>query len=310
MSDTKVIPESEHTGNFETIFSDPDIVRLFGQTSQGIDESGKNRSLLGARDHARLERLISLGLVQKTQQSKYSQTVMGNKLFLKQINDLRSTLLARASSRLLEYDGASNSGTNDTTVAKNLAQGLTEDLECVSGLMGLRPVHIFSDWLSLSMQTALLINNMKEELIVATRYMDFRTAETAVNSAKLGRKIRILHSNRKDSSTKLQLLGNLMSNPRAASAYREFLSNPNIQSREVEVPYSFIIVDQRSVEIEMINPRDPDVFFLAFYFESPLLAAKLMWLYNDMFRSSEEDKLGKNLEESQIKTSVVKEITR
>ncbi len=182
--------------------------------------------------------------------------------------------------------------------SQKLASELLEVIRSITKISDLTYVQVFSDWLNLSMQTALLIGNMKEELYVATRYMDFRTAEIAANSAKQGRKINILHtSGTANNSTKLQLLANLMSNPRALGAYEELASNPKINMREGEVPFSFVVIDRQFVEIEVINPNQPDTFFLAFYFENSLLAQKLMWLYEDILRDSREDALLANLRE-------------
>jgi hypothetical protein len=295
---------------FSSVQTDTDMIRILGMVARGLTE-GQDSTSLSTKEHSSLQELVALGLVQ-FKGSLYSQTALGKELFRTEIDALGQNLISKTGERLHRFSSKKKSSSDyqNGIDAQTLAKELIEDLECSAGITDLHPDQIFNDWLSLSLQTALLINKMKHEIIVATRYMDFRTAEIAVNQAKLGRKIRILHSDRNQSSTKLQLLGNLMSNPRAASAYEEFSNHPNIQTGEAEIPFSFIVVDRHSVEIEIINPEDPDTFFLAFYLESHVLAEKLIWLFDDMARTSREDELRRNLSEMEIKKSTKNEITR
>ena|SRR5579872_1159675 len=291
----------------ESLLSDKEMIRLFGLLSRS--NTGPGTIVENSTNDARIERLASVGLIKRSG-STYIPTVFGAELYRRQLLFLRETLLKDTSAHLLKLSEGeerqkSLEPKRPDLEAQTTSRQLLEDIRSASGLLQLRPLQVFSDWLGLSMQTAMLIENMKEELFVATRYMDFRTAEIALNAAKLGRKINILHNADDGKSAKLQLLGNLMSNHRAASIYSEFTRHPNIQTREGEIPYSFVIVDRKMVEIEIVNPHDPDKFFLAFLFESSLLAEKLVWLYYDSFTASHEDKLKDNLEEAAKKKKQV-----
>ena len=216
-------------------------------------------------------------------------------------NVLGKTLIEKTAERMKELCD----GDPKPASSREFADELLLVLRAVTGLPDLTPIRVFTDWLNLSMQTAMLIGSTKRELYVATRYMDFRTAEIAANAAKQGHKVNILHRAGNEGNTaKLQLLGNLMSNPRALGAYEEFARNSDIQMREGEVPFSFVVVDRHSVGIEVINPSQPQTFFLAFYFENAALAEKLVKLYEEIFRNSKEDELLENLREMKKMKSV------
>ncbi|MFI5421269.1 MAG: hypothetical protein ACHQ1H_09920 [Nitrososphaerales archaeon] len=295
--------------SIQSLLSQKEALRLFGLVARGANDAGVTLDSCqwSSGDSARLKELVSSNLVQ-TKGSNYTLTALGKEYFRKQIELLRFTLVENTGKHLLQLsDEQKNPSRSPDVLAQTTTRCLLEDLQSATGLKELKPVKVFSDWLNLSMQTAMLLENMREEIYVATKYMDFRTAEIALNAAKLGRRINILHCTRDCQSTKLQLLGNLMSNPRAAKIYSEFSRHTNISAREGAIPYSYVIFDRTHVEIEIVNPRDPDSFFLAYLFENPLLAEKLIWLYNDSFVSSQEDKLRNNLEEA-AKTKTPRDI--
>lgn len=292
-----------NNANVYHFFQDRDLLRVFGTVVHDPSSSDNHTRIGDPRDTDLLEDLVALGLVVKTE-ADYSPTPMGAGLFQEQIRLLRETLVQSTAAHLLrQFGNQSEDNDNKSTQRPDLAaletsNYLLGDLRSVSGISELEPIKIFSDWLGICMQTALLIEKMKDELYVATKYMDFRTAEIALNSAKMGRKINILHGAKDVVASRLMLVSNLMSNPRAAKIYSEFSKHPNIKTREGNVPFTFVVVDRSKVLLEIVNPQDPSTFFLAYFFDNHLLAEKLLWLYNDSIGTSHEDQLRQNLEEA------------
>lgn len=274
---------------------DSEMLRVFGIAAHGIDESILSTQLAGSSTATKtcLQRLCMLGLLTK-RGTKYTHTDLGHAIFDYQLQALGKTLVAKNNDLLLGTE-PEVSTSSDFPVSERLTQDILEILRRVSGQPDLRPIQVYYNWLDLSMHMAVAIGRTKEDLHIATRYMDFRTAEIAVNVARFGRRINILHGTRNGISSKLQLLGNLMANPRALKAYRSLTNNPNVMIRKAEIPYSFVIVDREQIGIEIVNPRDPDSFFIGFQIQSRNLAAKLIWYFEERQRCSVEDELGQNL---------------
>jgi hypothetical protein len=173
---------------------------------------------------------------------------------------------------------------------------LMSDLEESTGVANLQAVRFFSTWNELSSHVALKVETMKSELYVASRYVDFRTADSALRAAKRGCKVNLLHSNRNGLSTKLQLMGNLMAHPKALSVFKELTTHPNVILGEATVPYSFLVIDNYEVGIEIVNPENPYSFFFGLEFENPDLAQKLISHYVEISRHAEADSIAAIIE--------------
>ena len=126
--------------------------------------------------------------------------------------------------------------------------------------------------------------------------MDFRTADSALRVAKRGCKVNILHSNRNGLSTKLQLMGNLMTHPKALSVFKELTTNPNVVLREATIPFSFLVIDEKNVGIEIVNPEDPYSFFFGLEFDNEDLAKKLITHFTEISRNAERDTIAAIIE--------------
>jgi predicted transcriptional regulator len=282
--------------NIYSALSNSDSLRIFNLASEGIDASTsvlEKYQFTKKRYYGRLKELVDLGLVMK-EDGEYRHTTLGSLIFETQVKDLEQILLNKKNiAAVVELKK------NDTGAFKAgsvLPQDLIVDIESSTGVPNLEPVKFFDNWNELSMDVSMEIETMKKELCVASRYVDFRTADVALRAAKKGCKVSILHSPRNGLSTKFQLMGNLMTHPRALAVFKELTSNPNVTLCETIVPYSFLVIDSQIVGLEIVNPEDPYSFFFGLKFRNEGLAGKLISHFEALAKNAEKDSIAAIIE--------------
>ncbi len=293
------MPEDSTPSTFEveakvrdihSALSNSDSLRIFNLAAEGIDASTsvlEKHQFTKKRYYGRLKELVDLGLVYKNE-GEYKQTALGKMIFDSQVKSLEQILVKRKNLEAIS-EIKRTAGNELKDPSSVLSQEFLGDLEESTGVANLQPTKFFGTWNDLSSYVAVRIDTMKSELYSATRYVDFRTADSALNAAKRGCKIHLLHSNRNGLSTKLQLMGNLMAHPKALSVFKELSSNPNIIVAEATVPYSFLVMDNSEVGIEIVNPEDPYSFFFGLTFVNADLAVKLILHYDEISKHAERD---------------------
>ncbi|MDA4131235.1 MAG: hypothetical protein OK457_10730, partial [Thaumarchaeota archaeon] len=250
------------------------------------------------RYYGRLKELVDLGLVFKNE-GEYKHTPLGSMIFENQVKSLEQILVRKKSVEAISQIKKNADVVSANAIDPSLSQEFIGDLEESTGVANLQPTKFFGTWTGLSSHVALKIEMMKSEFYVASRYVDFRTAESALRAAKRGCKVNLLHSNRNGLSTKLQLMGNLMAHPKALSVFKELTTNPNIMLGEASIPYSFLVIDNSDVGIEIVNPEDPYSFFFGLEFENSDLAAKLISHFVEISKRAERDTIAAIIESNQ-----------
>jgi hypothetical protein len=293
-------PEMEtRAREIHSALSNSDSLRIFNLAADGIDASTsvlEKHQFTKKRYYGRLKELVDLGLVFK-ENGEYKQTKLGSLVFENQVKSLDQILLGENNQELgIDPKKAEvHSGQN-----RDLSEELITSLESTTESSNQKPAEFFDSWNELSMHVAIRIETMKKELYVATRYVDFRTADSALRVAKRGCKVNILHSNRNGLSTKLQLMGNLMTHPKALSVFKDLTTNPNVVLREATIPFSFLVIDEKTVGIEIVNPEDPYSFFFGLEFDNEDLAKKLISHFSEISRNAERDTIAAIIETNNV----------
>ncbi|MEE9585452.1 MAG: hypothetical protein V3W09_00965, partial [Nitrososphaerales archaeon] len=223
-----------------------------------------------------------------------------------QVKGLRQMLLNRGSIKVLHE--LKNRANDDETRASvdMISEEVMRNLESSLGVSGLKPICLFRQWGELVDTLSERIKLMRSDMYVASRYVDFRTAETALQSASRGCSIKLLHSNRRALSERLQIFGNIMANPKSIFTFKNLVSNPHISMKKAYIPYSFIIIDSIDVGIEIVNPADPHSFFVGLRFESPSLARTLKEYFDILWTTAEKDDMALMFERPT--TEILKEL--
>ncbi len=271
--------------------SNGDALLLFNLAEEGIESYEtifKTHGLSKKRYYQRLHELVKLGLVFKDG-STYKHTMLGSLIFENQVKGLRQTLLNRGSIKIL-HELRNRLDDEDARVSVDaISQEVLKNLETSLGVSGLKPIRLHRSWDDLVNVLRSRMEEMRNEMFIASRYVDFRTAETAVAAVSRNCKLRVIHSNRGALSEKLQIFGNIIANPQSILTYRNLTKSPNVAMRKSYVPYSFLVIDGVSVGIEIVNPSDPSLFFLGLWFESPVLAQSMKQYFEALWVNGETD---------------------
>jgi hypothetical protein len=183
----------------------------------------------------------------------------------------------------------------DLDAVDRISREVLKDLESRFGLSGLKPVRLFRSWDDLSAEVADSIDKMRSEMYVASKYVDFRTAEVALRSASRGCKINIVNSSSAGLSTRLMVLSNMAENPKTFEVYHGLAGNSNVSMRVADIPFSFIVIDALDVGIEIVDPLDSQSFFAGVHFRSPSLASRMISYFNHLWGLGSTDPLVKML---------------
>ncbi len=291
-----ISPEVEaRARNIHSALSNSDSLRIFNLAAEGIDASTsvlEKYQFTKKRYYGRLKELVDLGLIAK-EDGEYRHTALGNLVFESQVKDLEQILLRKNNIAVVaQLKKQSNHSATDHLLPRELIA----DIENSTGVPNLEPVKFFDNWNELSMDVAMEIEMMKKEFCVASRYVDFRTADAALRAAKKGCKVTVLHSPRNGLSTKFQLMGNLMAHPKALGVFKELTTHPNVTLHETIIPYSFLVIDNQIVGLEIVNPEDPYSFFFGLKFRNEGLAIKLVQHFEALVRNSEKDSIAAVIE--------------
>jgi hypothetical protein len=178
---------------------------------------------------------------------------------------------------------------NSASLANTLPSNFSESLQNYFGIFDLKLQSIYKSWNDLSLHFSIVIESMQSEAYIATRYFDFRVAEIGLRAAARGCAFKVLHSPRSGLSTKLQVLGNLMTHPKALGIFRKIPSSANVSIGEVDLPFSFAVIDSSKVGLEIVREDNPEAFFLGVEFDSPLLASKLVNYFNEISKIAHKE---------------------
>jgi hypothetical protein len=171
---------------------------------------------------------------------------------------------------------------NSASQVSTLPSDVSEGLQNYFGIFDLKLQSIYKSWNDLSLHFSFSLETMQSEAYIASRYFDFRVAEIGLRAAARGCAFKVLHSPRSGLSTKLQVLGNLMTHPKALGIFRKIPSSVNVSIGEVDLPFSFVVIDSSKVGLEVVREDNPEAFFLGVEFDSPILASKMINYFNEI----------------------------
>ena len=268
-----------------------DALKIFYEAKDGIVSSSETIRKLGLtqkRYYVRLNELMKAGLIQK-RDNKYQHTTLGKICYrlgevlleaVKHNEQLELIDKVRLSSSLSKKEKEEVIYAVSRSILANFA-GLLEG--------GIKPVGIVTRFEDIVAGMKMLIEKAEKEVYIATRYTDPSVTEAILNSLNRGIKMYLLDGDKKNLSDKFQLIRLLLSHPRMIRLFYDVFRSPNVCTWfTANLPYSFVIVDEKYVGIEIPKPGS-DEFFVALFFENELLARKLKEVFNLLVMNAKED---------------------
>jgi len=270
--------------------SNEDSLKIFGMASEGITcstEAIKKLGLTQKRYYTRLSELLETKLVQKDN-GVYRHTLLGSAIY-RMIDYLNGVVEKGEQLELIDKVRKSRT-LSDEEKEKILNAIVRSEIGDFLSLLdgGLKPSGIIYKFENIVNGVVDLIKKAEKRIYLATRYTRSEVIEAL--SKRLGElQMYCISSDKSFFSQITNLLRLILSHPSLIEACYKIFNSPNIYIGFVNtLPYSFIVVDEKWIGLEIPNPED-NSFFFGLFFENKILAEKLIEIFNSLKKKAEED---------------------
>jgi len=266
-----------------------DALKIFVAAKVGITKSTSTIKKLGLtqkRYYSRLKELMEASLIEK-RDNAYQLTTTGSICYT--LGRAFNEALGQRD-RLDLADRLKRSKSISMEETKEILQALTR--KGITGSIGvadvLEPVKLFDTYESLV--TALIdqIDRAEKNIYVASYYSDSRVVEAVLRASQRGLYLSFLTGRDEGVADKMQLI-RLMLNPKMAKLYFTLLGE-QIRVRQSDFPYSFFVLDEKVVIIELPNPLT-NTFYTGFSVQNEGLSRRLIKAYEALYKTGKEHPL-------------------
>ncbi|MEM4091979.1 MAG: hypothetical protein QW837_02850 [Conexivisphaerales archaeon] len=175
---------------------------------------------------------------------------------------------------------------NPSEHALELSSLMLKNLEGYIGTAALEPAVIYDKWDDLVAGLLPIIESAKLEVLLANRALEPKIVPILLNSAKRGRKIKIIN----DTGLIKEKIKQASIDPQLLTLYKGLINTPGVGIKVFPIPYSFVIVDKLELGVEIVNPVKFNEFFIGYRFRSATLADKMALFFNDMWDKAQDYK--------------------
>ena len=284
-----IIEQGVHLFN---VFSSEDAVRIFLYAEKGISSSTqaiKDLGLTQKRYYSRLKGLIDIGLIEKVE-GVYRYTAFGkvvHKLGIYLIGVLNNIDRIKLLDNLTKTEMLSSS--EKDRIVEIISDETGELRALLSSVLDKRQLGELRHLETFEKLVEKVVKEMEtaqRSVLIATKYLDVRVMEASLRTIERGVMLRCLFS--KDQlSSKLSKL-KLMLSPKIMISLLAFLeSSPDLNEtlREVDLPFSFVIIDDYKCFFEF--PSIGGEFAIAFYLTNKDTSRKFSQLFNKLWDTGE-----------------------
>ncbi len=131
------------------------------------------------------------------------------------------------------------------------------------------------------------IDSAEESIHFASKYADIRVSEACINAIGRGVKAFFIVGNQDQYSNALKILKPMIMNPKYLKIVVQYLRAPQMNIKYIDLPYTFLVVDEEKSMIEVPKPFTND-FSLSIFFENENFSRKLVENFNDLWESGSE----------------------
>lgn len=273
-----------------SILSKNDALSLFILAKDGIKselDTPRKIHLTKKQYYSRLKQLVDLGLISKDQ-NEYVLTVLGSIIFQKYISNLIKDIENSKQIEIVETL-KSNPRFSNQDISNFLSKvGYQEPVEGISKFANSNAQMIskFDEMVSKVLQ---IIEFAQDEILLATRFSSELIINSILKKSNAGIKVRVLADTNlveeyfeaedkvgyKDSNSKER--EKVVSDPYYPS---------KIKRNYVQIPYCILVVDGKSVGIEMIDVNTPAKFNGAIFVEDVNLSNNMKEMFEDLWVKS------------------------
>jgi len=264
-----------------------DAIRIFISAKEGIKKSTqaiRELDLTQRRYYARLNELVKAGLIERREDA-YQLTTLGTVLY--NLGTVFNETLTHRD-RLDLVDRLKRAKSISLEEIKQILQTISS--KGFIGYLGIadliQPVKMIGTYEDIVLELVGRINEAEKNIRLATYYIDSRAVEAILEAYERGVDLSILTSDRESVVKKLQILQMILS-PKIIKLYNMF-SGERMRARLSEFPYSFCLIDDKYVIIELPNPGT-NGFYMGFSIQNEALCQRLAKTFEDLYEKGKEN---------------------
>jgi len=265
-----------------------DALAIFLYASDGIPSSKdaiRTLQLTQKRFYTRLKDLIDVKLIDKVE-GEYQYTALG-KFFFNMKKKIEPVLENRERLELIDKIGQAGSLSNME------AQRIAEVLD-LDDLMGDRvyQAKVMDTFEKAVFNVINFVENAETSIYFASKYFDIRVSQSCMNAMERGVDTYFLVGSENNITNAMQMIKPLLTNPKYLKMVVQYLRTPKMNIRYADLPYTFLVVDEKKSMIEVPKPFTNE-FSLSVFFESELFSQKLVDNFKMLWENASEvnDKL-------------------
>ncbi|MFH0748619.1 MAG: hypothetical protein V1915_01675 [Candidatus Bathyarchaeota archaeon] len=290
MSSLNTIIKSFKLDEIEKILSalsSEDALKILIAAKEGITKSTdtiKELELTQRRYYVRLNELMKAGLIEKVEEC-YQLTLLGKVCY--DLGQAFNTTLNNRE-RLDLADRLRKSKSISLEETKQILQALSS--KGIIGSLGfsdiIQPVKMIDNYETLVSELVDRIEKAQTSISLASCYTDTRALEALLRAFERGVKISGLSGSNKGIIERLQVLRMIL-NPNMIKVYAMFLDG-RIKVKSSEFPFSFCIIDEKDVIIELPNPISNE-FYLGFSLQNEEIGKRLLQSFDELYKEGKEN---------------------
>lgn len=260
-----------------------DTLAIFIYAADEIHSSQQAIRTLGLsskRYYSRIKDLLDTKLITK-EKGAYRHTALG-KYFYKLEAGLETVLENRDRLELINEIGKAG------TLSREEAQGIADALS-INNLIGDSIGHakIVDTFEKAVYNVINFIDSAEESIHFASKYADIRVSEACINAIGRGVEAFFVVENQEQYANALKILKPMIMNPKYLKIVVQYLRAPQMNVKHIDLPYTFLVVDEKKSMIEVPKPFT-NKFSLSIFFENENFSRKLVENFNALWERGSE----------------------
>ena len=271
-----------------SLLSKVDALQIFVLSKDGLKselDTPQKIGLTKKQYYTRLKQLYDLNLITKKSDA-YIHTSLGDLIYNRHIKGLLQTMSNIKEIEMLDVLKRS-SKFNDAEISKFLTKLDPKHSELSNAGSRATVEHSFDAMVSKVLET---IEFAQHEILIASRFSNDLIINSVLKKSSMGVKVRILadtNTVRGFFKTDGKTVGKKDKNE---SERIQVVANPfypsNIERQYAHTPFSLLIVDGKSIGMEIVDNYNPDKFLMSIHTEDENLAEQIRAMFNNWWKES------------------------
>jgi predicted transcriptional regulator len=261
--------------NILNALGNEDALALFLYAKNGIMSSKhaiRELRLTQKRYYSRLKDLLDNNLIEKIE-GEYIYTALGSIMYNLGMT-MEGALLNKDKLRIM----------NQLNKAKNISDKERKELMELFSIEELAGESVSKIKLVDTFEEAVhnvldLMENAKKSIRFCSKYSDIRVSQACLKAMERGVDTYFIVGDQDQFEYAFNLIKPMITNPKYLKMILQFLKSPQMNIRYIDIPYTFLIIDEMKSMIEIPKPFT-NTFSLSIFFDDEILSSRMVENFN------------------------------